>query len=573
MDIKEEIKSRISIVELVSQYIELKKAGRNYRGLSPFTSEKSPSFFVSPEKEIAYCFSTNQGGDIFAFYQLVESCSFLEALKALGEKAGIDVSSLNLSENQIKAELSDKLIEIHNVALKYFQNQLKKVENKKFVDYLATRGFKLDNALKLGFGAIDNSYDGLVSSLLKAKFSREEIIESGLGFLNKSNKLQDRFRDRLMFAIKNPQGKLVAFAGRVLEKDAKLAKYINSPETAIYKKNQILYGFSAAKAEIRKRDFVVLVEGYFDQIACYINGYQNTVAVSGTALTDNQLSLLKRFTKNLYFCLDMDDAGLRALDRGVSLAIPMGFNIKVITLEGVKDPDEAFSKDSDLFANAIADASDYFDFLINHEFLNFDSSKRSDSLFVKNFVNRYLDTVRLLPEEFLKDFYLRRLSKVTGLSFINLQKSLVNIRPAAVGSNVSTQKVVKKAHKYTVEDLFWTYVFMKPSVIESLQDYHKIMELCLTQNQLYKDIILNYNANDFDNYIVPEIYKVKSLELESGGLDVDRFDFNSEVVKLLLRMKQNYRKSRLSEIKMKLNNCSAKEQLQLLSQYKNLMSL
>jgi DNA primase len=305
----------------------------------------------------------------------------------------------------------------------------------------------------------------------------------------------------------------------------------------------------------------------------HINGYQNTVAVSGTALTDNQLSLLKRFTKNLYFCLDMDDAGLRALDRGVSLAIPMGFNIKVITLEGVKDPDEAFAKDSELFANAIADASDYFDFLINHEFLNFDTKKRSDSLFVKNFVNRYLDTVRLLPEEFLKDFYLRRLSKVTGLSFLNLQKSLVNIRPTAVGSNVSTQKVVKKAHKYTVEDLFWTYVFMKPSVIESLQDYNKIMELCLTQNQLYKDIILNYNANDFDNYIVPEIYKVKSLELESGGLDVDRFDFNSEVVKLLLRMKQNYRKSRLSEIKMKLNNCSAKEQLQLLSQYKNLMSL
>jgi len=571
MDIKEEIKSRISIVELVSQYIELKKAGRNYRGLSPFTSEKSPSFFVSPEKEIAYCFSTNQGGDIFAFYQLVESCSFLEALKALGEKAGIDISSLNLSENKIKAELSDKLIDIHNVSLKYYQSQLKKVDNKKFVDYLATRGFDLKKALSLGFGATDNSYDGLVQALVKAKFSKEEIIESGLGFLNKANKLQDRFRDRLMFAIKNPQGKLVAFAGRVLEKDAKLAKYINSPETAIYKKNQVLYGFSAAKAEIRKRDFVILVEGYFDQIACSLNGYQNTVAVSGTALTDNQLGLLKRFTKNLYFCLDMDDAGIRALNRGVSLAIPLGFNIKVISLEGVKDPDEAFQSNPQLFENAIADASDYFDFLINHEFLSHDDSKKQDSLFVKNFVNRYLETVRLLPEDFLKDFYIRRLSKVTGLSFLNLQKSLANYKP--VNQSASENVKPKAAYKYTVEDLFWTYVFMRPSVIENLKEYTKIMELCLTQNQLYKDIILNYNANDFDNYIVPEIYKVKALQLESGGLDVDRFDFNSEVSKLLLRMKQNYRKSRLSEIKMKLNNCSAKEQLQLLSQYKNLMSL
>jgi len=571
MDIKEEIKSRISIVELVSQYIDLKKAGRNYRGLSPFTSEKSPSFFVSPEKEIAYCFSTNQGGDIFAFYQLVESCSFLEALKALGEKVGIDVSSLNLSENKIKAELSDKLIDIHNIALRYYQVQLKKVENKKFVDYLSQRGFELSQALNLGFGSTGNSYDGLVKELVKAKFTQEEIIESGLGFLNKVNKLQDRFRDRLMFAIKNPQGKLVAFAGRVLEKDAKLAKYINSPETSIYKKNQVLYGFSAAKPEIRKRDFVILVEGYFDQIACFLNGYQNTVAVSGTALTDNQLALIKRFTKNLYFCLDMDDAGIRALNRGVSLAIPLGFNIKVITLDGVKDPDEAFQKDSNLFTNSIADASDYFDFLINHEFLAVDESFRRDSVFVKKFVTRYLETVRLLPEEFIKDFYLRRLSKVTGLSFLNLQKSLASFKEIKqVGlSNVKS----KVSYKYTVEDLFWTYVFMSPDVIKNLDQYQKIMELCLTQNQLYKDIILNYNANDFDNYLVPEIYKVKALELESGGLDVDRFDFNSEVSKLLLRMKLNYRKSRLGEIKMKLNNCSAKEQLQLLSQYKNLMSL
>ena len=160
---------------------------------------------------------------------------------------------------------------------------------------------------------------------------------------------------------------------------------------------------------------------------------------------------------------------------------------------------------------------------------------------------------------------------MTGLSFLNLQKSLANYKE--VKQNGLNNIKTKSSYKYTVEDLFWTYVFMSPDVIKNLDQYQKIMELCLTQNQLYKDIILNYNANDFDNYVVPEIYKVKALQLESGGLDVDRFDFNTEVSKLLLRMKQNYRKSRLSEIKMKLNNCSAEEQLQLLSQYKNLMSL
>jgi len=571
MDIKEEIKSRISIVELVSQYVELKKAGRNFRGLSPFTSEKSPSFFVSPEKEIAYCFSTNQGGDVFAFYQLVESCSFAEALKALGDKVGVDTSSISLSDAQKSSKNSDRLIELHDMANKFFVANLKHLQAKKFLDYLYSRGFDQKVVSQEEFGCCLDSFDSLCRFLLKKGFSDKEIIESGLGYLNKANKLQDRFRDRLMFPIRNAKGKLVAFAGRVLESNAKLAKYINSPETDIYKKNQLLYGFSTAKAEIRKRDQVILVEGYFDQIACKLNGFANTAAVSGTALTDNQLVLIKKFTKNIYFCLDMDDAGLRALDRGVRLALPLGFNLKVIVLEGVKDPDEAFNKSADLFPKAVENAFDYFEFLIQ-KFINDNTeAQRNDPLVLKNFVGLYLDVVKLVPEEFLKDFYIRKLSKVTGFSLSNLILELEKTKSIKI-SNQTLSKPVKK-QKVSLEDLFWTYFFMSSKTHAQINSESSFLSESLEENELYKTFILNYNAIDFKQIEVPEKYLVLALDLESRGMDVNRFDFESEIIQLLNRMKQKYRQSRLSEIKRKLHNCNAQEQLQLLSQYKHLMSL
>jgi len=571
MDLKEEIKSKISIVELVSQYVELRKAGRNFRGLSPFTSEKSPSFFVSPEKEIAYCFSTNQGGDIFAFYQLVENCSFPEALKSLGERCGVDVSSLNLSDVQKSSEKSDKLVDIHADSQKFFVNNLKQPKAQKFIDYLVSRGFNLDLIKVEGFGCCFDTYDSLCSFLVKKGYKPEEIVESGLGYINKANKLQDRFRDRLMFPIKNSKGKYVAFAGRVLESDAKLAKYINSPETAIYKKNQILYGFSTAKAEIRKRDEIILVEGYFDQIACKNNGFENTVAVSGTALTDNQLVLIKKFTKNVLFCLDMDDAGLRALERGVKLALPLGFNIKVIKLTDVKDPDEAFSKDPALFPASVENAVDYFEFLIQTNFAEESDKKKNDPLFLKKFVTDYLDVVKLIPEEFLKDFYIRKLSKVTGFSLANLQLEMDKKKSIKISESVVTKTAAKQ--KKSFEDLMWTYFFMSKVTHEKILSETKFLSESLEQKELYNNYVLNYNAIDFDNIEVPERYQILSLELEASGLDLNRFDFNIEITQILNRMKQKFRQSRLNEIKRKLNNCSAQEQLQLLSQYKHLMSL
>ncbi len=578
MDLKEEIKSRISIVDLVSSYVELKKAGRNYKGLSPFTDEKSASFLVSPEKEIAYCFSTNQGGDIFAFYQLVENVSFIDALKALGQRANLDVSKYELSENKSKAQASNVLIAIHEKAQDFFTTSINTVASKKYVDYLISRNFDKANISKLGFGVCNlHRGTGLGEYLLKEGFTVDQILESGLCYLNKSNKLFPKFYERLTFPIHNAKGELVAFAGRTLESNPKLAKYINSPETSIYKKNSILYGFDTAKNYVRKMDYVLLVEGYFDQIACRLNGYENCVAVSGTALTDKQLALLKRFTKNLYFCLDSDAAGLRALYRGVVMAIPLGFNIKVVSLGDYKDPAEVFESDKQFFPKAVEQAKDFFDFYINHNYLSQTADKKQDPTFIKAFVSEYLDVVKILPDEYIKDFYLRMLSRATSLSYDRLQLSLRSLKQtqpvSRSHSDLNSTPANKKRQKYSLEDFFWTYFFMTEDPLTAIADFKDLLAEILEQKELYKQFVLNYNSQDLNNADIPEQYRIIGLELEGSGLDVDRFDFQTELVQLLTRMKKNYKRSRLRNIKMQLTNCSPKEQLRLLSDYKNLMSL
>jgi DNA primase len=578
MDLKEEIKSRISIVDLVSSYVELKKAGRNYKGLSPFTDEKSASFLVSPEKEIAYCFSTNQGGDIFAFYQLVESVSFVDALKALGQRANLDISKYELSEDKAKKESANVLVSIHEKTQEFFTANINAVGSKRYVDYLISRNFSKTNIAKQGFGVCNSVRGkGLGEFLLKEGFTVDQILESGLCYLNKSKKLFPKFFERLTFPIHNAKGQLVAFAGRTLEANPKLAKYINSPETSIYKKNSILYGFDSAKNYIRKTDYVLLVEGYFDQIACRLNSYENCVAVSGTALTDKQLALLKRFTKNLYFCLDSDAAGLRALYRGVMMAIPLGFNIKVVSLGDYKDPAEVFESDKDLFPRAVDEAKDFFDFYINCNYVSQSNQKRQDPIFLKTFVSEYLDVVRILPDEYIKDFYLRMLAKATSLSYDRLQLSLRNLKTTGHSvrrhNDLDSTAPQKKKVKYTLEDFFWTYFFMTEDPVAATSEFTNMLADILEQKELYKEFILNYNSQDLNNADIPERYRIIGLELESLGLDVDRFDFQTELVQLLTRMKKNYKRMCLRNIRMQLGNCSPKEQLRLLSDYKNLMSL
>ncbi|KKP39458.1 MAG: primase, DNA primase protein [Candidatus Peregrinibacteria bacterium GW2011_GWF2_33_10] len=379
MDILEKIKSHLTIEQLVSQYVQLKPAGRNLKGLCPFHQEKTASFIVSPEKQIAWCFGCQKGGDIFGFIQEIESCDFKEAIKILGDKAGVDVHSAEF--NQVKSAYITKdkkevLYKIHEEAEKFYIQQLWDTEKgQKVLNYVRSRGIEDEFIKFFSLGFAPDSFEALYDFLISRNFQKKDLIDSGLISAKdtQSNNVYDKFRLRLMFPITDINAKIVAFGGRALSKDQE-PKYLNSPETDIYYKGKILYGLNLVKNEIKLKNEVVLVEGYMDLIASYQAGVKNVVATSGTALTDNQLKILKRLTNNLVLCFDSDVAGQNAVYRAISLAQNFDFNIFIVTVPGVKDPGEYAVKNKSNFVELIKTKTLYIDFYLQSIQQEFDLS-------------------------------------------------------------------------------------------------------------------------------------------------------------------------------------------------------
>lgn len=334
----EEIKSRLDIVEVVGGYIRLQKAGANWRAVCPFHNEKTPSFTVSPARQIWHCFGgCGEGGDIFSFVMKIEGVEFGDALRTLAQRAGV---VLKKEDSRIKSE-RQKYYEIYQKAAEFFENNLRTdEEGKKAETYLRKRGLSQKTIKEFRVGYIGDSWDGLLKFLTNKKFSLADIGKTGLAVQSqKNNKWFDRFRGRIMFPIFDLNGQVIAFGGRIFsQKSENEAKYLNSSQTLIYDKSKVLYGLNFAKQEMRKSDKCVLVEGYMDLIMAYQDGVKNAAAVSGTALTTFQLSILKRYSENLVFAFDMDEAGQKASARGIDLARNFGFNIKVMTLPEGKDP-------------------------------------------------------------------------------------------------------------------------------------------------------------------------------------------------------------------------------------------
>ena len=330
--ILDDIKSRIDIVELVSDYIELKKAGQNYRANCPFHAEKTPSFMVSQSKQIFHCFGCGAGGDIFGFVMKYENLNFQEALKMLAKKAGVQLSGYRFEDGL--AERKERLYVIQKEALNTFTGNLKK--SKTAIAYLDKRGVSQEMVEAFSIGYADRGRKVLYDLLRAKGFDDLLIAQSGLIFTGESG-LHDVFRNRIMFPIFNIQGDAVAFGGRVI--DDSMPKYLNSPETLLFKKSETLYGLNAAKDEIRKKGYVMITEGYLDVIMCRQNGFLNVVAPLGTALTTGHLQKLGRFTKKVLLVFDSDAAGIAAAKRSLSILYEHGFRSKVLLLPEGDDPD------------------------------------------------------------------------------------------------------------------------------------------------------------------------------------------------------------------------------------------
>ncbi len=355
----EKIKERLGIKEVVESYIKLEKAGKNYKGRCPFHNEKTPSFFVSPERNSYYCFGCGAKGDIFSFVEHFESTDFAGALKILADRAGIKITyesnEVDLKNKQLKKILED--------STKYFEDNLK--QNKLALEYLQKRGLTNKTIEEWRIGFAPDSWQGLCDHLIKKGHKEILISESGMIKKGEKGRFYDAFRSRIMFPIFNSSGEAIAFSGRIFGvDDTETAKYINSPETSLFKKSEVLYGFNKAKNSIRKHDFSILVEGQMDLIMCHQAGYTNTVASSGTALTERQLEMISRISPRMVIAFDSDSAGFKASERAWQMALALGMDVKIANIVGEKDPADLIRDDIKKWRETVKNSKHIIEILV-----------------------------------------------------------------------------------------------------------------------------------------------------------------------------------------------------------------
>ena len=400
MDETELIKSKVNIVDLISEYIPLKKAGVNFKAPCPFHNEKTPSFVVSPERQIFKCFGCQKSGDIFTFLMEKEGMDFKDALEMLAKKAGIV-----LKQTESKKDFKQRLFEVNLKAQEFFHYMLTKHPlGKNALEYLKSRGVTDESIESFGIGYAPNSWESLTKVLLKRNFTISEIIEVGLA-VSSRNGGYDRFRGRITFPLIDSKDKLRGFSGRVLY----LAepKYINSPQTPIFDKSEYLFGINLAKAEIRAKKEAVLVEGEMDVIMSHQAGFRNVVASKGTALTEGQVNLIKKFTENLSLCFDMDIAGDSASRRGIEIAEKAGLNIKVIELTSGKDAAEVVKEDPGLWEKAVADAVPIYDYYLTSTAKRYDVKNPVD---LKKIGMELIPIWAKIPDDLVRERYIQKLA-------------------------------------------------------------------------------------------------------------------------------------------------------------------
>jgi DNA primase len=388
----QQIKERLSILDVISPYVELHKAGKNFKGKSPFSAEKTPSFYVSPDRGMYYCFSTSQGGDIFSFVQAMEGVDFKEALKILAQKAGVEL----VPEDPQKRSERDRLYAALEAATMFYEEQLP--QEPEAVAYLAARGVMPETIAKwhIGFapGPPRSGWREVKEYLMTKGYNKDELLKAGLIKSAESGKEPfDVFRDRIMFPMADPSGKVVAFSGRILHPDDKAPKYVNSPETVLYKKSDLLFGYDKAKNGIRHLNFSLIVEGQFDVVMCHQAGYNNTVAVSGTALTLHHVQLLERLSSRVVLALDADRAGIAAMKKAATIMLHRGLDVKVAELPLGEDPADVVSKNPSVLKSTIKDSVHVIEFLL-HVLRREVADERSFKLKVRSEV---LPFILLLP--------------------------------------------------------------------------------------------------------------------------------------------------------------------------------
>ena len=410
-EIIEEIKARCDIASVIGDYIKIQPSGQNYKALCPFHVEKTPSFHISTAKQVYKCFGCGEGGDVINFVMKMENLDFMDAVRLLANRCGIDINFNIDEETKQKIELSKKYQDIHTEAARFYFSNLVKSKNRGY-DYLRNRGLDDKTIKRFGLGYSQDSWNSLMDYLIEEKgYSQEELLECGLiGKSTKTDKYYDKFRNRVMFPIFDYRGNVIGFGGRVL--DDSLPKYLNSPDTLIFNKRHNLYGLNFARKNLSSRT-VILVEGYMDLISLYQYGIQIAVATLGTALTSQQARLIKRYADNVIISYDSDGPGTKASLRAIDILVEAGLSVKVLDLKDAKDPDEYVRKyGTDEYRKAMKDAVPRIKFKIDNLKSSFDLSKDQDNI---KFAQEAVNIIKQLKSPVEIDYYIKYLSEIVQL--------------------------------------------------------------------------------------------------------------------------------------------------------------
>jgi DNA primase len=422
MSIVDEVKQKNDIVEVIGQYTTLKKAGRTYRGLCPFHSEKTPSFFVYPEQQSWHCFGAcNTGGDVFAFIMKKQGVSFGDALRLLADRTGIIVP-VKMERKEDRNE-KDRLYEINQTAAQYFQQQLTTGAAEKARSYLTKRGVNIKTITQFQLGYAADEWEALKGHLLEIGYTEKDLLIAGLIISGEDGRSHDRFRNKIMIPIFDIKGRVTGFGSRVL--DDSQPKYINSPQTPVFDKSGSLYGINFAAENIRKQDVVVIVEGYMDVIIPHQYGITNVVASMGTAINEKQITIIKRLTKNVALALDPDAAGEEAMQRGVNYENALDAEVKVIRLPEGKDPDELIKEDPNRWNRVVSNAIPVIDFIFETVTAGLNLTRVQDKT---NAVDKLLPVIGGINNDVRRDHYLNKLAEMTGTSYRSMESALSKLK-------------------------------------------------------------------------------------------------------------------------------------------------
>ena len=542
------IQSVSSIVDVIGSYVNLEKKGKNYFGLCPFHDDHSPSMSVNEEKKIYTCFVCGKTGNVFNFVQDYENVSFLEAVKIVAERNGIDVN-VDLKVNT----KYDRFYDAYDLALKYYQNNIKTSNGKNALEYLHKRGINDDIIKEFDIGFANKSNDTLSKLLLGKGYSEKELIDIGLS--NKGNTIYDLFRNRIVFPIHDTKGHPVAFSARIYEQSDE-AKYINTKETQIFKKGEILFNYHRAINEAKKMKKLILVEGQMDAIRVYSEGIKNVCATMGTALTNEHVKLLKKLNVEIVLCFDNDAAGEKATIAAGDLLDKEKVNISVLRLSSEKDPDEyILANGVDKYREAVDHAITFFDFKLNVLKKNKDFSKVDD---VSKYVNSVIDELNKSNDQVLIDLTINKLSEDYGIDKNVLMNKVIKVEEVKTVSFTPKPKVKKAMNIrllelllfYMMNDIKYIKVFEKELSYINDNKYQSVCDEILAFYLKYNYI----NIADFISY---------SIESENYELVLDIIDNNinyelsdQEYLGIIEKIKANNNEDRIKELKDKLKTTS-----------------